>query len=256
MRRLGEAFDTAKADPSRLKECQEIMYKVVAGFPPDWWMPFELVSAWSNTFDYPTQMTAGSIERWLSEREQYRHDTTIPLGDDPKYTRRCLKQTVSDAGLIDAVLKRKLRSAAPDERPELEACRRAIRSFLRSARKELKTPVSVVAATPAAESTARGVGQNPVDGPRELRQAARKPEFDQETAAIAYMAHNKHATMLDIAKAVGANRATLYRWPKLRDVAEKLGRLKPRGMKSRHLRRGFKTADGRIEAVADAEDNE
>jgi hypothetical protein len=58
-----------------------------------------------------------------------------------------------------------------------------------------------------------------------------------------------------IAKHLGINQSSLYRWKKFRETAEKIGRIKPRGPKNCYSRRGHKTSDGQLEAYDNDSDD-
>lgn len=81
---------------------------------------------------------------------------------------------------------------------------------------------------------------------------AELPNIDNESAAIAIMLDDRSLSIRQIAKKVGVSRQVPYEWPKFREIAEKLGVMKPRGPKTieGRLHKGFKS-DGRIEAIDD-----
>jgi hypothetical protein len=89
----------------------------------------------------------------------------------------------------------------------------------------------------------------PAHGP-----APANPSIDQVVYAMGLLASG--LSFSEIAKKLGVHGSTLYRgrrFKPLRDAAELAGTLKPRGQKMRkgNSPRGYKTADGRVEAYAE-----
>ena len=79
---------------------------------------------------------------------------------------------------------------------------------------------------------------------------------DQEAHAIALLFKEPTWSVEQIAEAVRVDRKTPYRWLAFRTAAERCGLIKPRGKKNATPRRGYKTADGHIEAIARQDDDD
>jgi hypothetical protein len=77
---------------------------------------------------------------------------------------------------------------------------------------------------------------------------------DKEALALALLFQQPDWSIEQIAARVRVNRKTLYKWKQFRDAAERAGKLKPRGLKARTPRRGYRTSDGGIEAYQDEDE--
>jgi hypothetical protein len=102
------------------------------------------------------------------------------------------------------------------------------------------------------EATAPLETPEPAVGPATPGKAA--PEIDLEVQAIALLFKHRNWSIQKIADYLKVDRKTPYRWEHFREVAERIGTLKPRGPKDRLPPRGHKSTDGQVEAYSDDEE--
>jgi hypothetical protein len=91
------------------------------------------------------------------------------------------------------------------------------------------------------------------------REDDRHPEavqVDLEAEAIGLLFKRPEWDVKQIADSLGVERRTPYRWPKFRQAAEQVGKMKPRGPKACTLPRGYKTKDGGVEAYDEHNEDE
>lgn len=82
------------------------------------------------------------------------------------------------------------------------------------------------------------------------------PKIDKEALAIALLFKHKDWSLVQIAEHLEVDRKTLYKWKQFRAAAELAGKMKPREGRKQTPRRGFKTADGQIEAYQNEDEDE
>jgi hypothetical protein len=78
---------------------------------------------------------------------------------------------------------------------------------------------------------------------------------DPESVAIACLFQHADWSLPQIAAYVGVSRQTLYNWPKFREAAAAAGKLQSRDAQRGSPPPGHKTADGRVEAYEDPNEN-
>jgi hypothetical protein len=103
---------------------------------------------------------------------------------------------------------------------------------------------------PITEAPQSAVDAQAHDGERLLS----TPAIDQEALAIALLFKRPDLSLPGIASEVGVGRQTLYKWPSFLEAAKAAGKYKPKGQCRDALPRGFKPADGTVEAWHDTED--
>ena len=103
---------------------------------------------------------------------------------------------------------------------------------------------------------------SPPPAPRSVKETATAPPpepepiIDLESQALALLIQRDDWSVAQIAKHLGVDRKTPYKWKKFRIAAERVGKMKPHGPKGRNPRRGHKTRDGRVEAYQDEDEDE
>jgi hypothetical protein len=109
---------------------------------------------------------------------------------------------------------------------------------------EATLPPAVVPATPPVSQ--------PQAIPAPLSMPA--PTVDREAQAIALLWKQPTLSLPDIAKLVGVDRPTVYRWPNFLEAAQAVGKYSPKGKKEGSPPRGSKDKGGNVEAWHDEAD--